>query len=92
MVQYSNGPSNVCYSIVNLSNTVWQSENLYRNVVAYLTENDTVFQAIIIRKSKDRNELDNELRLIKDSCLMAEFPIATCVSIENNDLRLQQML
>ncbi|KAM7351550.1 early boundary activity 3 [Cochliomyia hominivorax] len=78
LVQYSNGPSNAFYSVINVSNTVWQSENLYRNVVAYLTENGTVFQAIIIRKSKDRNELDNELKMIKDSCLMAEFPIATC--------------
>ncbi|XP_061399108.1 early boundary activity protein 3-like [Musca vetustissima] len=75
-VQYSSGPSNVSYSIINICGTVWQEENLYRNVVAYIKEGETVHQAIIIRKSKDRNKLDSELRSMKDYCLKTDFPIS----------------
>ncbi|XP_075152850.1 early boundary activity 3 isoform X2 [Haematobia irritans] len=75
-VQYSNGPSNVSYSVVHLNSTVWQTDNLYRNVVAYIKDGDSVFQSIIIRKSKDRNVLDTELRTLKESCLSADFPIS----------------
>ncbi|KAI8124919.1 hypothetical protein FF38_06809 [Lucilia cuprina] len=78
LVQYSNGPSNVIYTIVHVAATVWRSTNLYPNLVVYLSENDTVYQAIILRKTRDRNELDTELRKLKESCLTSKFPLATC--------------
>lgn len=90
-VQYSSGPSNVSYSIINICGTVWQEDNLYRNVVAYIKEGEAVYQAIIIRKSKDRNKLDAELRSMKDCCLTTDFPISgtSCVSSRQ---RIEQIL
>ncbi|XP_065356932.1 early boundary activity protein 3 [Calliphora vicina] len=79
LVQYSNSPSNICYTVVHLDKTIWDTQNQFPNIVTYLSLiKDTIFQAIILRKSRDRNELDAELRKIGSSSLSIQFPIATC--------------
>lgn len=75
LVQYSCSPTNVVYTIISYRETVWQEENLYKDVVAYITDGTSIYQSVIIRKSHNRNELDYEINNIKSSCLVSRYPL-----------------
>ena len=75
LVQYSSGVNSVVYAIIHESVTVWKSENLYKDVVAYLSEGSTIYQGMILKRSIERHELDIILESIKEFSLSSKYPL-----------------
>lgn len=75
LIQYSTGPLNLTYKIINYSDTVWQNENKFKHVVAYITASDVTFQGIVLSKSQDYDELKKTLQVIEKVGLTSTFPL-----------------
>ncbi|KAL9924446.1 early boundary activity 3 isoform 1-T1 [Glossina fuscipes fuscipes] len=75
LIQYSTGPLNLIYKIINYSDTVWQNENKFKDVVAYITASDVTFQGIVLSKSQDYDELKKTLQVIEKVGLTSAFPL-----------------
>uniref|UniRef100_A0A1B0FQY0 Uncharacterized protein n=1 Tax=Glossina morsitans morsitans TaxID=37546 RepID=A0A1B0FQY0_GLOMM len=75
LIQYSTGPLNLTYKIINYSDTVWQNENKFKDVVAYITASDVTFQGIVLSKSQDYDELKKTLQVIEKVGLTSTFPL-----------------
>ncbi|TMW43342.1 hypothetical protein DOY81_011579 [Sarcophaga bullata] len=75
LVQYSKGLNKLIYSVISDKEALWKFKNRYPNVITYIAENDAIHQAIILRKSLDRNELCKELHLLNEYCSNTIFPI-----------------
>uniref|UniRef100_A0A1A9WKQ2 Uncharacterized protein n=1 Tax=Glossina brevipalpis TaxID=37001 RepID=A0A1A9WKQ2_9MUSC len=75
LIQYSSGPFNLTYKIINYSETVWQNENKFPDVIAYIKANDLTFQGIIVNRSQDYDELKKMLQVIQKIGLEVAFPL-----------------
>ncbi|KAL5278521.1 hypothetical protein ACFFRR_003261 [Megaselia abdita] len=72
LVQYSQNNDSVVHAIVNESETVWKQENMYRDIVAYVSDSKAIFQAVIIKKSSSKTELLYVMEKIKECCVTRE--------------------
>ncbi|XP_055386315.1 early boundary activity protein 3-like [Condylostylus longicornis] len=77
LIQYSNGLNNVIYSIINEDETIWGEDNYFNDFVTYLQDDtcSAIYQSIILKKSKYRDELEIELENIKEHSLVTVFPL-----------------
>lgn len=72
LVQYSKNNDTVVHTIVNESETVWKQENMYKDIVAYVSDTKVIFQALIIKKSHSKKELLYDMEKIKECCVSRE--------------------
>ncbi|XP_055918571.1 early boundary activity protein 3 [Eupeodes corollae] len=75
LVQYFETRNNLIYTIVHYKDSIFKDENLFRNVVAYISNNQqkTVSQGIILRKSFIKDELTKLLTNIRETCDNVDF-------------------
>lgn len=82
LVQYSKNTDSVVHTIVSESETVWKQENMYKDIVAYVSDSKAIFQALIIKKSHSKKELLYDMERIKECCLGKENEnIENCIDL-----------
>ncbi|XP_030383274.1 early boundary activity protein 3 [Scaptodrosophila lebanonensis] len=87
LVQYSPEPELVVYEIIKYSETVWQQENDFKDVIAYmqLPGSELVMQAVVISYSTKHELLEAKYEELQRFALGLEIPV-----IEELERQLEQ--
>ncbi|XP_055386579.1 uncharacterized protein LOC129615405 isoform X2 [Condylostylus longicornis] len=92
LIQYTVNHTDFIYDIVNESDTIYKRENLNPNVVTYVRDDNKniLYQAIILKRSLQHNELEIDLENIRTASLFSLFPLEQENSISNIHYKLER--
>ncbi|XP_054082903.1 uncharacterized protein LOC105217198 isoform X2 [Zeugodacus cucurbitae] len=86
LVQYSHSVRDCVYAIMSYDDTTKLENNAYPGLQTYLSIGNQIYQAIILHKSCNRNEVTEAMNNIAASCLVSIYPHWNDVEYRNSEI------